>query len=253
MQLWICPLIAFLLGSVPFGLIIAKLKGIDIRAHGSGNIGATNVLRVVGKKYGITCLILDAFKGLIPTMIGLSLIRFTGPDGQAHDNPMAIEALTSFGTVLPAAAQWKAQAFQVITGLFAILGHNYSPWVGFKGGKGIATSAGVLIALMPAAVVLLIIVWLIAFFTTRYVAIASIAAAAALPFVTHIGARIVHPGEVISKWEAGTWNKPLLAFTILISILAIWKHRSNIERLRAGTEHRFERRGKKATIVNNPD
>ncbi len=247
MQLWICPLIAFLLGSVPFGLIIAKLKDIDIRAHGSGNIGATNVLRVVGKKYGITCLILDAFKGLIPTMIGLSLIRFAGPDGQPHDNPMAIEALTSYATVLPAAAQWKAQACQVLTGLFAILGHNYSPWVGFKGGKGIATSAGVLIALMPAAVVLLIIVWLIAFFTTRYVAIASIAAAAALPILTVYGAWF-H-----GKFANGTWNKPLLAFTILISILAIWKHRSNIERLRAGTEHRFERKGKKATLVNKPN
>lgn len=238
MQLWISPLIAFLLGSIPFGLIIAKLKGIDIRAHGSGNIGATNVLRVVGKKYGITCLILDAIKGLVPTMIGLSLIRFMGADGQPHQSPMAIDALTSYGTVLPAVDQWKAQALQVVTGLFAILGHNFSPWVGFKGGKGIATSAGVLIALMPAAVVILILVWLIAFFVSRYVAIASIAAAAALPIVTIWGSWF-H-----GKIAEGTWNKPLFVFTIIISVLAIWKHRSNIERLRAGTEHRFERKNK---------
>ncbi|MGB6221195.1 glycerol-3-phosphate 1-O-acyltransferase PlsY [Haloferula sp.] len=238
MQLWISPLIAFLLGSIPFGLIIAKLKGIDIRAHGSGNIGATNVLRVVGKKYGITCLILDAIKGLVPTMIGLSLIRFASPDGQPHSNPMAIEALTSYGTVLPAVDQWKAQTFQVLTGLFAILGHNFSPWVGFKGGKGIATSAGVLIALMPAAVVILIIIWLLAFFITRYVAVASIAAAVALPLLTLYGSWF-H-----GKLADGTWNKPLLVFTIVISALAIWKHRSNLERLRAGTEHRFERKSK---------
>ena len=244
MPLWTSPLIAFLLGSIPFGLIIAKLKGVNIREHGSGNIGATNVLRIVGKKYGITCLILDVIKGLVPTMIGLSLIRFIGPDGKDHISPMSIDALLPYGTVLPAVDQWKAQTVQVLTGLFAILGHNYSPWVGFKGGKGIATSGGVLIALMPAAVVLLILVWGLAFFTTRYVAVASIAAAAALPLITHLGTRFHKNAEGISIWQADTWNKPLFAFTIVIAALAIWKHRSNIQRLCAGTEHRFERKPK---------
>src|SRR5690606_16761087 len=78
MQLWLCPIIAFLLGSIPFGLFIARAKGIDIRCHGSGNIGATNVLRVVGKKYGITCLILDALKGFVPVVIALNLIQIEG-------------------------------------------------------------------------------------------------------------------------------------------------------------------------------
>ena len=78
MQLWLCPLLAFLLGSIPFGLLIAKAKGIDIREHGSGNIGATNVLRVVGKKYGITCFLLDVFKGFIPVAIAVNLIQITG-------------------------------------------------------------------------------------------------------------------------------------------------------------------------------
>ena len=78
MQLWLCPLLAFLLGSIPFGLLIAKAKGIDIREHGSGNIGATNVLRVIGKKYGITCLLLDALKGFIPVAIAVNLIQITG-------------------------------------------------------------------------------------------------------------------------------------------------------------------------------
>ena len=135
-----------------------------------------------------------------------------------------------------------AQMFQVLTGLCAILGHNYSPWVSFRGGKGIATSAGVLIALMPAAIVILIVVWLGVFGITRYVSLASIVAAAALPLVTLWGSWF-H-----GKIQNGTWNKPLLAFTVVIGVLAIWKHRSNIERLRNGTEHRFTRKSKSANV-----
>jgi glycerol-3-phosphate acyltransferase PlsY len=228
MQLWFCPLIAFLLGSIPFGLIIAKTQGVNIREHGSGNIGATNVLRVLGKKYGISCLLLDALKGFIPTVIAISLIRF---DGMA--NPMAITALACCGQEFPVR---NAQIFQVIAGLCAILGHNYSPWVGFKGGKGIATSAGVLIAMMPAAIVILIVVWGLTFLTTRYVSLASIIAAASLPLITLSGSWF-H-----GKIQDGTWNQALFTFSLIIAALAIWKHRSNIARLRDGTEHRFTRK-----------
>ncbi|MFT3992072.1 MAG: glycerol-3-phosphate 1-O-acyltransferase PlsY [Luteolibacter sp.] len=231
MQLWLCPLIAFLLGSIPFGLLIAKSKGINIREHGSGNIGATNVLRIVGKKYGITCLILDALKGFIPVLLALNLIQIAGKAPL-----MQFSFLNDFALHLSSADRFTGQLVHVLTALAAILGHNYSPWVGFKGGKGIATSAGVLIALMPVGVVILLIVWLVLFFSTRYVAIASIGAAAALPFVTLWG-----------SWshgylQNGTWNKPLFVFTVIIAILAIWKHRSNLQRLLAGTEHRFERK-----------
>ncbi len=230
MQLWLCPLIAFLFGSIPFGLFIAKSKGINIREHGSGNIGATNVLRVVGKKHGITCLILDALKGLVPTIIAISLIRFEG-----MRNPMAIEALVPYSGEFP---MLTAQIFQVLAGLCAILGHNYSPWVGFKGGKGIATSTGVLIAMMPAAIVILVIVWLLVFLTTKYVSLASILAAATLPLLTLWGSWF-H-----GKIQDGTWNKPLFVFSVIIGVLAIWKHRTNIVRLREGTEHRFTRQPK---------
>jgi acyl phosphate:glycerol-3-phosphate acyltransferase len=242
MQLWICPIIAFLIGSIPFGLLIAKSKGIDIRQHGSGNIGATNVLRVVGKKYGIFCLILDALKGLIPVAIALNLIQIVGK----HPG-IPLGFLDGFALKLSAADQLKGQLFHVITALFAILGHNYSPWVGFKGGKGIATSAGVLIGLMPAGVVLLILVWVLLFFTTRYVSIASIGAAASLPILTHIGARFHHVNNDKTQptlWESGTWNKPLFVFSVVIALLAIWKHRANVQRLIAGTEHKFERKKK---------
>ncbi|MEO8615045.1 MAG: glycerol-3-phosphate 1-O-acyltransferase PlsY [Luteolibacter sp.] len=228
MQLWLCPLIAFLFGSIPFGLIIARAKGINIRDHGSGNIGATNVLRVIGKKYGISCLFLDALKGFIPVVLAISLIHFEG-----MKNPMIIKSLSAYARDFP---MLTAQTFQVVTGLCAVLGHNYSPWVGFKGGKGIATSAGVLIALMPAAIVILIIVWLLIFLTTRYVSLASIIAAIVLPLVTLWGSWF-H-----GKIQNGTWNKPLLAFTIIIAMLAVWAHRGNITRLRNGTEHRFTRK-----------
>lgn len=247
MQLWLCPLIAFLLGSIPFGLLIAKSKGIQIREHGSGNIGATNVLRVVGKKYGIACLLLDALKGFVPVVLAINLIQIEGkPTGFFH-----LGALDLLALILPAAEQFKGQLLQVLTAFAAILGHNYSPWVGFKGGKGIATSAGVLLALMPAGVALLVIVWVVVFALSRYVSLASIVAAAALPLITHIGARFHHLHNDKSQptlWEAGTWNKPLFYFSLVISILAIWKHRSNIQRLREGTEHRFTRKPKSADV-----
>ncbi|MEI6674561.1 MAG: glycerol-3-phosphate 1-O-acyltransferase PlsY [Verrucomicrobiota bacterium] len=242
MQLWFCPLIAFLLGSIPFGLLMAKSRGIDIRQQGSGNIGATNVLRVMGKKYGIACLLLDMLKGLIPTLLALNWIRFEGqPTG------MVIPCLLPLAHVLPSDQQTLAQLLQVATGLCAILGHNYSPWVGFKGGKGIATSAGVVIALMPAAIVILLLVWVLVFALTRYVSVASMGAVGVLPLLTHMGARFHHlhnDPNLPTLWQAGTWNKPLLAFSVVVALLGIWKHRSNIKRLRHGTENRFEKRRK---------
>jgi len=233
MQLWICPLLAFLLGSIPFGLLIAKARGIDIRKQGSGNIGATNVLRVMGKKYGGACLALDALKGFIPTLLAINLIRFCG-----EPTSMVITGLSDYTWILPSDQQWLAQLMQVLTGLCAILGHNYSPWVGFKGGKGIATSAGVIIALMPAAIVILLLVWFLLYKITRYVSVASIATVAILPVLTLSGSW--YHGRI----QDGTWNKPLFAFSVVVALLGVWKHRSNIQRLRLGTEHRFERRRK---------
>lgn len=230
MPLWIPPLIAFLVGSIPFGLLIAKAKGINIREHGSGNIGATNVLRVVGKKYGISCLVLDLLKGLIPTIAGISLITYAG-----SNNPMTISAFSEYVQELP---RTQAQIIHILTALATILGHNYSPWIGFKGGKGIATSAGALIALMPAGVVILVLVWVLLFYTTKYVSVASIGAALSLPIITLFGSWF-H-----GKLTNGTWNIPLFIFTIVIAFLATWRHRSNIINLRNGTEHKFTKKKK---------
>jgi len=201
MPFYIIALGAFLLGSVPTGYLVARAKCVDIRQHGSGNIGATNVFRTLGKPLGILVFFLDALKGF-----------------------GAVWLANHFGEACP----WTG----IVAAVAAIAGHNYTPWLGFKGGKGIATSAGVLLALMPWAVLAIAIVWVVVFKVSRYVSLASICAAAALPIA--VGA----------LWSAGCGgNGPLLGFALLISALAIWRHRSNIERLRAGTESRFE--GKK--------
>jgi glycerol-3-phosphate acyltransferase PlsY len=225
---YLFPLVAFLCGSVPFGYLFGKAKGIDIRAHGSGNIGATNVWRVLGKTYGIPCFLLDVLKGFLPVMLAMNLLRFEGM-GSGLMLPLE-ENQFSIGS------QHLVQLIHMLCGLAAILGHNYSPWVGFKGGKGIATSAGVLLALFPFfGICLLMVIWALVFFTTRYVSLASIVAAAALPLLTVWGA--YHHG----KFQDGSWNRSLLAFSVIAGGLAIYKHRSNIERLRQGTENRFKK------------
>jgi glycerol-3-phosphate acyltransferase PlsY len=201
MNLLLTALGAFLLGSIPTGYLVARAKGVDIRQHGSGNIGATNVFRTLGKPLGVFVFMVDALKGF-------AVVWLAGRFGGASD--------------------WAG----IIAAVAVIAGHNYTPWLGFKGGKGIATSAGVLLALMPWAVLCIAIVWFVVFKVSRYVSLASISAAAALPVA------------VAALWSAGCGgNGPLLGFSVLISALAIWRHRTNIQRLRAGTESRFE--GKK--------
>jgi glycerol-3-phosphate acyltransferase PlsY len=201
MNLLLTALGAFLLGSIPTGYLVARAKGVDIRQHGSGNIGATNVFRTLGKPLGVFVFMVDALKGF-------AVVWLAGRFGGASD--------------------WAG----IIAAVAVIAGHNYTPWLGFKGGKGIATSAGVLLALMPWAVLCIAIVWFVVFKVSRYVSLASISAATALPVA------------VAALWSAGCGgNGPLLGFSVLISALAIWRHRTNIQRLRAGTESRFE--GKK--------
>lgn len=203
------PLLGAVVGATPFGYLAGKAKGIDIRDHGSGNIGATNVIRVLGKGIGLPVFVLDVLKGAVPVWLAVWLLEAAGaPQGMAN--------LTS-----------------VLTGLATILGHNYTFWLGFKGGKGVATSAGTLLALMPVALSVGILVWLILFFATRYVAIASIFSAAAIPVAVIVRASI-----------SGNWNYPVVALAVVIAVMVAVRHRSNIARLKAGTENRFERKKK---------
>jgi glycerol-3-phosphate acyltransferase PlsY len=210
--------LSFLAGSIPFGLLIARAKGVDIRAHGSGNIGATNVGRVLGRKFGIACFALDALKGAIPTMLaGLSRGTFgTSP------------------SELAAADLWWWLAVAVAS----LLGHMFSPWIGFRGGKGVATGFGALAAMwtpltVPAAVAL--VTWLAVVKLTRTVSIASIAGALAVPLA--VAARIGLSDDAKASLVAET---PTLAVASAISLLVIWKHRSNLARLVRGEESKVQ-------------
>jgi len=195
-------IVGYLLGSIPTGFLVAKSKGVDIRTIGSGNIGATNVFRALGTPAGVLVLLADAFKGWAAVALVARLI-----------------ADWSYPAAGPQAREW----FRIISGLAAILGHNYTCWLHFKGGKGIATSAGVLIALVPWALLIILGIWIIVFALTRYVSLASLAASAALPFAT---------------WITGC-SSTLIIITAAMAVLAIFKHKSNIQRLLQGTENRI--------------
>jgi len=200
-------LLAYVIGATPFGFLAGKLKGVDIREHGSGNIGATNVLRTLGKPIGITVLILDILKGLVPVLIAQQIMDPEHP-------------CRSLVAILAASA--------------AILGHNYPFWLRFKGGKGIATSAGAIAPLIPIPLAIALIAWLLSFAVTRYVSVASIVAAVSLPVT--VAAQAMRSGK--TDW-------PLLAFATLLAVMATWRHRSNISRLLKGEENRFEPGAKK--------
>ncbi|HVU07511.1 MAG TPA: glycerol-3-phosphate 1-O-acyltransferase PlsY [Verrucomicrobiae bacterium] len=227
-EIWIYIVIAlgaYLLGSIPFGFLVARAKGIDIRKVGSGNIGATNAMRVLGKPAGIFVLLVDAAKGFVACYLGVFiwicyLNSFNGLHPADFDSSAINKAIDSFPNV------------PIISGIFAVLGHNYTCWLKFKGGKGIATSAGVYLALAPVALGIALAVFILAVLATRYMSVGSIAAAIALP---------------AAVWILPPHNLFLGIVTTALGVLAIWKHKSNIQRLMAGTENRL---GKKAACEN---
>ena len=196
--------IAYLIGSIPTGYLVGKSRGLDIRTVGSGNIGATNVFRTLGKAAGIFVLLVDTLKGFIACWFVGALV-YRALVGPLPPGPATHELLKITG------------------GLLAILGHNYTCWLQFKGGKGIATSAGVTLGLLPLALAVSLMVWILTFLLTRYVSVASIIAALVLP----VAAWWLHPSPRI------------MVVAVLIGGLAVYKHRTNIQRLRAGTENRF--------------
>lgn len=215
--------IAFLIGSIPFGLVIGRAKGIDIRKHGSGNIGATNVGRVLGKRLGILCFACDLLKGLLPTLAA--------------------------GVYLGCAGRWSVDpetAWQWLAVMSApVLGHMFCPWIGFKGGKGVATGLGALLGVFPPLTIPAIgaaALWLVALKVWRYVGISSVVASASLP--AWVALEFAVAGA--AGWLPGTedWfgvaTRALPFFTVgaALAALVIVKHRGNIARTRAGTEPR---------------
>lgn len=183
---------AYLLGSIPTGLLLAKAAGVDIRTSGSGNIGATNVYRTLGRSVGIMTLVGDCLKGVIPVVV-------------------ATYAGMSDG--------WVAAV-----GLAAFLGHIYTIFLGFKGGKGVATALGVFIAVSPTAVAAALLLFVAIVWKWRYVSLGSIAAALAMP-------------AMVAVFDS---RPALVIMAVIIALLVVWKHRLNITRLKDGTESKFK-------------
>ncbi|MCF6265047.1 MAG: glycerol-3-phosphate 1-O-acyltransferase PlsY [Desulfuromusa sp.] len=193
MTLFLLILAAYLIGAIPTGVILTRLVGgEDIRSAGSGNIGATNVYRVAGRKLGVITLIGDCLKGVIPLLIA------------QHGYNLA-----EYGIALVALA--------------AFIGHCYPVYLGFKGGKGVATALGVFLVLSPLAVLCALVVFILTLWKWRYISLASISAATIIPLLI-----LLFEGSFV-----------LFIATLIIATVVIWKHRENIERLRSGTENRF--------------
>ena len=194
-------LAGYLLGSVPFGLLVSRMKGVDIRLHGSGNIGATNVWRVCGWRCGLPVFVLDVLKGVASVLVA-----------------GGISIRSGFDPAWPAVAAATA----------CILGHSFPIWLRFKGGKGVATSLGVLFGLMPMVSLGVLLLWAIVFKASGYVSLASIVAAVALPLLAGV-----------AQWAGWAYGWPCVGFAVIAALLVLVRHRSNIQRLRAGTESRF--------------
>jgi len=197
---------AYLFAAIPWGLLIGRLKGIDIRQHGSGNIGATNVRRVLGKGWGRLCFALDFLKGLLPLL--------------------AVQYMIKKGILVD---PW--QIAEALTALACVTGHIASVYIRFQGGRGISTTFGIMLALAPWSLVLALLLWVAVFYTTRYVSLASIAATGLLPVIALVLS--------LTGIQKLTW--PVMGLLFILAFLTVYKHRSNIQRLRDGTENRFAR------------
>ena len=198
---------SYLLGSIPFGYLAGRLVGIDIRRTGSGNVGATNVVRVLGKRYGYPVLALDVLKGFGAVKIAMLIASGRPPE-------------------------WNSpEIFGILAAMASVLGHLYPPWLKFKGGKGVATSAGALFALTPVATLVGVAIWIIVFWLTGYVSLASMIAAGVLPIVI----LVVSP-------QGQNKRRPLVYSSACVATIVVWRHRSNLYRLMRGTEARFTRK-----------
>ncbi len=201
--------VGYLFGSIPWAFVLGKMNGIDIRKHGSGNVGATNVRRTLGKRWAILCFFLDFMKGFLPILL---LNQFVSS---------GIIEKTDFGVVIIAAA--------------SVAGHMWPLFLNFKGGKGVSTIAGILLAVAPLSLLTGGLAWVVVFYSSRYVSLASIAGAVILPISAFTFAHFKIGNEV---------PLPSLIMLTLLSLLAILRHKGNIKRLINGTESRFEKRVK---------
>lgn len=216
MNLWLltllCCAIGYVIGSIPFSLLLGKLKGVDIRKVGSGNVGAMNLGRLLGRPWFIAAFILDMLKGLVPTVMAGWLLWMAS----VGDQPESIRSLC-----------W------LLSGLCAVLGHNYPVFLGFRGGKGVSTSLGVALGVYPALTlpaVFSFVVWALCLALTRMSSVGSICGAILFPvFCILLAWR--QDGDLIDRW-------PFLLFALIVAGLVVGRHRANIARILAGTETR---------------
>jgi glycerol-3-phosphate acyltransferase PlsY len=198
---------SYLLGSIPAGYLAGQIAGIDIQRTGSGNIGATNVTRALGKRYGYPVFAVDFLKGFGAVKFSILIATRVRPE-------------------------WSSpEMFGIVAAISSVIGHSFPVWLKFKGGKGVATSAGALFGLMPVGAVIGAAIWILIFWLTRYVSVASIATAVALPFVIFI-----------RTWLNQTRGKELFYSSIFLAAFVVWRHRSNLSRLMRGREQRFTRK-----------
>lgn len=207
---------SYLLGSIPFALLIGRRCGVDIRRAGSGNIGATNLTRLVGWRVGVPAFVLDVLKGTVPMLAARVLFGRLGWTADADHAP-------------------RMYCWWLMTGGAAILGHVFPVYLGFRGGKGVATSLGVVLGLWPYYTLpglACFALWIVVFVWSRYVALASVVAATAFP-PAYLGL-----GLALS-WGPSGRQLPLLVFAVVMALLVVYRHRSNLQRLLAGQENRF--------------
>jgi glycerol-3-phosphate acyltransferase PlsY len=221
MNLWILIVGAYLIGSIPFGVLIGRVRGVDILQHGSKNPGATNVARLLGRPLGAVCFVLDMGKGAGPVLVAGSIFNLLGRRPASLDPEVAVLSQTEMWL-------WLAVACA------AIAGHMCSPFLAFRGGKGVATGFGAMVAMWPVLTfpaLGAIVVWYGVLRLTRYVSLASILAAISLPVGYAVCVR--DPAELMNHLMTA-W--PPLAVTALMAAVVVYKHRGNIARIRRGQE-----------------
>ncbi len=208
LSLFVIALLSYLVGSFPTSIVVGRmLRGIDIREHGSRNAGGTNVFRVLGWKAGVFVALVDIGKGMLATLV-VAQIRIAG-----HPTPLDVTVV------------------QIIAGCCAVIGHIWTVLAGFRGGKGVATGAGMLLALFPQAALICVFIFLAVVAATRYVSVGSITATASLPVVLAILDRLF--GQSVPR--------SMYVLSLFVSGLIVFTHRSNIRRLLDGTENRFDK------------
>ncbi|MFN9236818.1 MAG: glycerol-3-phosphate 1-O-acyltransferase PlsY [Planctomyces sp.] len=201
-----CALVSFLIGGIPFGFLAGRLLlGDDIRRHGSGNIGATNVWRVLGWKAGVLVLLLDALKGMLPVLAAGAVMRWAAVDDRGQVAPL-------------------------MSGLAAIFGHMYPVWLGLRGGKGVATALGAVLVAAPLHSAAALVVFVLSLAVSRMVSLASILAA--------LGFLVFHL-QKYGMAALSTTRLPLTVFSLIVPAVIIWRHRTNLVRIVNGTERRI--------------